>query len=167
MSKLCAHRRPDHHVDGETCRYASELKPGDQINVLNGVLVRVLQADPIEDAEDWIAVLLDGSVDGPTPLARDSILPVRPADGLRPDEMPAPDRDVEVRATVEVTEEVVYEATLTLTVPASVTVDDAALLAHLDAHWSDYNDVIEGGAGTVTDQNLSDARIVQRKDATS
>lgn len=166
MSKICTHR-PDYHFEGETCRYARELKPGDQINVLAGAFVVVLEAHPASDAEGWISVLLDGSIDGPTPLAHDSILPVRPVDGLRPDEMPVPDVDVEVCATVEVTEEVVYQATLTLTVPASATVDDAALLAHLDACWSDYSDVIESEVGTVADQRLSDAWVAERQEATA
>ncbi|GAA2345211.1 hypothetical protein OKJ48_24995 [Streptomyces kunmingensis] len=162
MSKLCFHRRRDYHCDGETCRYASELEPGDKLGVLDGALMVVLDAHPAESEEGWMSVLLDGSLDGPTLIAHDSILPVRPAGGLRPDELPALDPNIEVRVKVEVTEEVIYEAHLTLTVPASATVDDAALLAHLGEHWSNYEHVIEGGTGTVNDQMLTGARIVRQ-----
>lgn len=160
VSALCTHHRPDHHFKGETCRYASELQPGDKINVLDGALVTVVDAHPAQhDEEGWVSVLLDGSLDGPTLVACDAVLPVRPADGLRPDELP--EEQIEVRVRIEVAEEVRYEDDVTVTVPASATADDAALLAHLIDHWADYDDVIDSGVGTVNDQAVTGARIVK------
>lgn len=97
---------------------------------------------------------------GSTLIAHDTILSGRPADGLRPDELPAPESDIEVRVTVTVTEEILYEDTRTLTVPAFAARDDAALLAHLSEHWPDVTDVIESGVGTVNDQALTGARLL-------
>ncbi|MFZ3562689.1 hypothetical protein ACOKM5_42920 [Streptomyces sp. BH097] len=158
---ICTHR-PGYHHNGETCRTAAELKPGDRIPVLDGAaLATVLDARPAEDG--WMSVLLDASGDGAALIASDTVLSVRPADGLRADELPAPDPEVEVRVSVEVTEEVIYEQTLTLSVPASATADDAALLAHLADRWTDFDAVIESGTGLVNDQALTGARIVRRK----
>ncbi|MFE1521994.1 hypothetical protein ACFW9I_35210 [[Kitasatospora] papulosa] len=134
---LCNHRRFDHHFEGETCRYASELKPGDKFGVLDDALVVVLVAHPAE--KSWMSVPLDGSVDGPTLIAHDTVPTVRSAGGVRPDELPAPDPDIEVRLKAKVTEELIYEAHLTFAVPASATVDDAA---YLGEHSSTYEDVI-------------------------
>ncbi|MET7844032.1 hypothetical protein ABZT45_36645 [Streptomyces sp. NPDC005356] len=46
MSALCDHRRPDYHHDGETCRLAADLKPGDQGGVVTGAHVTVLEVHP-------------------------------------------------------------------------------------------------------------------------
>ncbi|MEU6381889.1 hypothetical protein [Streptomyces sp. NPDC046909] len=162
MSALCNHRRADHHHDGETCRYARELQPGDKISILSGCLAEVLDAHPAE-SDGWMSVLLDVSWDGATLIACDTILAVRPANGLRPDELPAPEPGTEVRVRVEVTEEVLYEDDVVLTVPVSATADDTALLIYLSTHWEDYNDVIENGASVVNEQTITSARIVQKE----
>ncbi|MFF1594322.1 hypothetical protein ACFVY0_40495 [Streptomyces sp. NPDC058286] len=84
MSALCDHARPDYHHEGETCRCAADLKPGDQVGIVTGAHVTILEAHPnIEPGRT--SVLFTNSTDGPTRIASDTILPVRPADGLAPE----------------------------------------------------------------------------------
>ncbi|MEU8960077.1 hypothetical protein AB0C93_37955 [Streptomyces sp. NPDC048518] len=79
LNPLCAHRA-NYHFEGETCRYAADLKRGDQVGVVSGAHAIVLRdAQPVADEPGWVSVLLDASGDGPALVPADKVLPVRPA----------------------------------------------------------------------------------------
>ncbi|MFD8573687.1 hypothetical protein [Streptomyces sp. NPDC059639] len=82
---LCAHARPDYHQLGETCRYAADLRPGDQVAVITGIHMTVYDARPADDPA-MIDLHYDGTdADDPalaTQIHGRAIVPVIPADGL-------------------------------------------------------------------------------------
>lgn len=163
MSTVCTHPTGTHR-SGETCRLAREVKPRDQIRILSGSALAPVH-DAYPSAEDGhTAILLDVAWDGPCPtlIASDMILEVRPADGLKAEELPEPEPEAEVEVYVEVAEKVIYDTHVTITVPASAGADDAALLTYLDANWDQYADLMDNAPSTVTEQSVIHARIATR-----
>ncbi|GGO58800.1 hypothetical protein [Streptomyces lasiicapitis] len=167
MSTLCNHRRPDHHSEGETCRYARDLKPGDKVGVLSGAQATVRDAHPAADHDGYTSVLLDVSWDGPALIAADTILPVRPLEGLTHDELPEPEPEVEVQVRLEITEECAYDFTTTVTVPVSAAASEEALHSHLDDNWGAFieamDDEVAHGNAAANEQSLDRVRIEERE----
>lgn len=163
MSTVCTHPR-DYHRDGETCRTAGSLKPGDQIRALAGaMLVVVRDAAPAQYA-GYTSLVLPGSGDAPCPLliGSDTVLTVRPRAGLKAEELPEPEPEVEIRAAIQVAEESTYSTDVTLTVPVSAAADDEALEAYLGEHWQGLSDFVDGATATIDAQYLISASVVER-----
>lgn len=158
---VCTHP-PSFHFEGETCRQAEDLKPGDQLRVLSGgsALARVLDATPAE--KGWTSVVLDVCWDGPTMIASDTVMTVRPVDGLTAQEQPEPEPETEIRVALEITEEAIHEVELTLHVPIGTAASNAALRDYLSTDWGLFSDVLGDSKVTVNNQQLTRAEILRK-----
>ncbi|MEU6846308.1 hypothetical protein ABZ930_30985 [Streptomyces sp. NPDC046716] len=81
---LCAQARPDSHQPGETCRYAADLRPGDQVAVITGIFMTVYSACPA-DGPNMIDLHYDATGRRPalaTQIHAHTLASVIPADGL-------------------------------------------------------------------------------------